>query len=369
MVIGSTMFNHKDIHKMTWKSPDGNIFNQIDHLIIDARHLSNLMDVRSYRGANIDSDHYLVISKIRNRISHVRKKYGAQARKFNKETLKEPEVGARYAELINEHLSTLIHSESVNETWIELKDSITLTADAVLGKVDRAEYNQWFDAECERVTAIKNDAYRKMQQRNNTRRAVEEYRRARREEKRVHKKRKKEYNEHELKELEHLRSINESRAFYRKLNKSRKDFQPRTRLCRDKKDVLLSRDEAILERWLEHFDELLNTNVSDQLEHIEKIGNLEDLEPAEQVPTIAEMEAAIKNLKNNKAPGVDLIQSEMIKNAGTEYFKHLHRLIVKIWLTETIPDEWNLSIICPIHKKGDVTVCTNYRGINLLCIT
>jgi hypothetical protein len=46
---------------------------------------------------------------------------------------------------------------------------------------------------------------------------------------------KKEYNECELKELEHLRNINESRAFYQKLYKSRKDFRHRTTLCRDKK--------------------------------------------------------------------------------------------------------------------------------------
>ncbi|PNF41348.1 hypothetical protein B7P43_G16505 [Cryptotermes secundus] len=49
MVISSTMFNHKDIHKQTWKSPDGNVFNQIDHILIDVRHCSDLMDVRSYR--------------------------------------------------------------------------------------------------------------------------------------------------------------------------------------------------------------------------------------------------------------------------------------------------------------------------------
>jgi hypothetical protein len=74
MVIGGTMFKHKDIHKMTLKSPNGNAFNQIDHLMIHARYLSNLIHIRSYRGVNTDSDHYLLISKIRSRISNVREK-------------------------------------------------------------------------------------------------------------------------------------------------------------------------------------------------------------------------------------------------------------------------------------------------------
>jgi hypothetical protein len=73
MVVASTLYNHKDIHIMTWKSPDGQTHNQIDHLLIDAQHVSKVMDVRTFRGANIDSDHYLLISKIRSRISTARK--------------------------------------------------------------------------------------------------------------------------------------------------------------------------------------------------------------------------------------------------------------------------------------------------------
>jgi sorting nexin-29 len=49
--------------------------------------------------------------------------------------------------------------------------------------------------------------------------------------------------------------------------------------------------------------------------------------------------------------------------------KHLHQFITKIWITETIPEEWNMSILCLIHKKGDITICSNYREISLLNIT
>jgi hypothetical protein len=87
-----------------------------------------------------------------------------------------------------------------------------------------------------------------MQQRNHTQKAVEEYRTDRREEKRVHKQKKKIFIERGLEELGCLRSNNESKSFYQKLNKSRRDFQPRTILCRDKEGMFLSEEDDILRR-------------------------------------------------------------------------------------------------------------------------
>lgn len=65
MVVDSTMFPRKNIHKYTWVSPDQETRNQINHILIAAQHTSNLTQVRTMRDANIDSDHHLVKATIR----------------------------------------------------------------------------------------------------------------------------------------------------------------------------------------------------------------------------------------------------------------------------------------------------------------
>jgi hypothetical protein len=56
IVVYSTMYLHRNIHKYTWTSPDGKIHNQIDHILIDSRRYSSILDVRSFRGADCDTD-------------------------------------------------------------------------------------------------------------------------------------------------------------------------------------------------------------------------------------------------------------------------------------------------------------------------
>ena len=68
-IVKSTVFPHRDIQKQTWTSPDDMIHNQIDHILIDKRRQSSIIDIRSFRGADCDTDHYLVIAKSRERLS------------------------------------------------------------------------------------------------------------------------------------------------------------------------------------------------------------------------------------------------------------------------------------------------------------
>ena len=48
LVVKSTMFPHRNIHKYTWTSPDGQTHNQIDHILIDRRRHSSIIDAQSF---------------------------------------------------------------------------------------------------------------------------------------------------------------------------------------------------------------------------------------------------------------------------------------------------------------------------------
>ena len=65
LVVKSTMFPHRNFQKYTWTSSDGKTHNQIDHVLVEGRWHSSVLDVRSFKGAECDTYHYLVIAKVR----------------------------------------------------------------------------------------------------------------------------------------------------------------------------------------------------------------------------------------------------------------------------------------------------------------
>ena len=80
LVIGGTPFPHKDCHKRTWISPDGSALNQLDHVAFSKRWRRSLQDVRVMRGADVGSDHHLLMEKARIKIAKVKKRRSFRVR-------------------------------------------------------------------------------------------------------------------------------------------------------------------------------------------------------------------------------------------------------------------------------------------------
>ena len=79
-----------------------------------------------------------------------------------------------------------------------------------------------------------------------------------------------------------------------------------------------------------------------------------------------EYNKALKQLRNNKSPGPDLLLNEFFKHGTDELNVYILNLFNTVFESGYFPESWAEGFIIPIHKKGDRNDVSNYRGITLL---
>jgi hypothetical protein len=121
--VNSSMFSQCNSHKYTWTSPDGKTHNQIDHILVDRRRHSNVPDVQSFRAADCDTDHFLLVAKVKDKLAgNKQKSHRFGMGRFNLKNLNNVEgkeqfrveVSNRFAAL--EDLDTEVETNSPRET-------------------------------------------------------------------------------------------------------------------------------------------------------------------------------------------------------------------------------------------------------------
>jgi hypothetical protein len=152
LVVKSTIFPHQNIRKYTCAYPDGQTHNQIDHMLIDRRWNSSMLDVRSFRGADCDTYLYLVVAKIRERLAV--SKQAAQKFDVDRFNLRKPnelEVRKEYQIEIRNRFAALENvsdSKDINRAWVNIQENIKTSIKEILGLFELKQHQQWFDGEC-----------------------------------------------------------------------------------------------------------------------------------------------------------------------------------------------------------------------------
>jgi hypothetical protein len=97
LIVKSTMFPQRHIHKCTWTSPDRKTHSQIHQILLDRRRHSIIFDDRSFRAADCGTDHYLVVAKIRERLAVSKQTaHRVYMERFNLKKLNEVEGKEQY---------------------------------------------------------------------------------------------------------------------------------------------------------------------------------------------------------------------------------------------------------------------------------
>ena len=128
---------------------------------------------------------------------------------------------------------------------------------------------------------------------------------------------------------------------------------------------LLTDKEAILKRWAEHFDSVLNRPSSINDDSINRLPQVECNLLLDEFPTISETVKAIKLLSSDKAPGSDAIPAEIYKAGGTPVSKKMIELFHIMWRQKatthacfketSIPLHWSLDN-CHMCKSGHLQI-------------
>ncbi|MEE4247398.1 MAG: reverse transcriptase domain-containing protein [Kangiellaceae bacterium] len=371
LVIGGSVFPHKKIHKATWISPNHQTENQIDHICITKKFRRSLQDVRVKRGADAASDHHLVTAKLRLRLKR-NPTQTAKREKYNVLLLKNQQTHATFTLTLRNRFQVLLEIETeetdLHTEWQHTKEALVATCKEVLGP-RKNQHKDWMTTRTlEKIEARKQkkEAINTSRTRAGRATAQADYAEAHREVKRSVKQDKRDYIDSLAEEAEQAAAGGNMKELYDTTKKLAGKYSRPERLVTDKQGNSITDTGEQLDRWAEHFEDLLNRPAPRDPLAIPPAE--EDLQIDTDKPTKEEIIRAIMKMKNNKAAGPDGIPAEALKADCEATAEKLQSLFEKIWTEEEIPEDWKEGHIIKLPKKGDLSKCENYKGITLLSV-
>ena len=364
LVIANTLGQHKAPRRWTWHHPNGEHHNQIDYIMIQKRFKSGISagKTRTFPGADIGSDHDLVMMTFRLRLKKA-KSAGQTRIKFDLEKLKDPQVADSFKAMIGGKFAPLTILSGEDEADLDkmteaFNTNVVETAKTILGKPRHAK-KPWVTEDL--LTLC--DKRRELKKLKGTEEGAKEYREANMAVKKGMTEAKENWIAEQCSDIESSLKNNNSKKAYQIVKKLTNTTQGRTTTIQDKTGKCLMEEQDILNRWTEYCSELYNYPTTGNPEVL----NVPPSTDTEAHPILpAEIEVAMKALKKGKSAGVDNIPGELIQAGGQPLVTALTTICNKIWDTGEWPTQWTQSLVITLPKKGNLQLCSNYRTISLI---
>ena len=132
-------------------------------------------------------------------------------------------------------------------------------------------------------------------------------------------------------------------------------------------------DNRLLEHINKFYENLYSSqypNTDEVKSYIENINvpnilSEKEKEDCDSVINVTELENAVKNMKNNKAPGLDGLPVEFYKIFWTDLKSHLFNAIKESYKCKELCHSMRTAVLSLLFKKGEKHNLANYRPISL----
>uniref|UniRef100_A0A8D8XS53 Craniofacial development protein 2 n=1 Tax=Cacopsylla melanoneura TaxID=428564 RepID=A0A8D8XS53_9HEMI len=358
--ISNTWFQHHKRRLYTYKNPGDRNRYQIDYILTNQRYKNSIINVKTYPGADIFSDHNLLLAEVRTKLKRVDRK--KKTKKWDTAKLKTDE-GRIFEGNVEEALRKIVVNENIKDEWNTIKNSIVEALEVTVGKQSKNARKEW----------VTQDMLEKMEQRRqwknvNTDEGRKQYKKMNNELRRETDKAREQWMQKQCERIEELEKLCKIEEMYQvvKTITAKKTNVIKRQGMKNKNGIITSDLEENKKVWVEYIKELYDTNANERMDDVENQSECEENRIGQRIE-ISEVKKAIKELKNNKALGTDGIPSEALKTLDISAIFRITVLINKIYDTGIWPEDLLRTTLVPLPKKPNATECKDFRTISFIC--
>ncbi|XP_016299301.1 uncharacterized protein LOC107656114 [Sinocyclocheilus anshuiensis] len=326
LLITNTRFQQKDSRKWTWMAPDGKYTNMIDLVLVDRRWKTAVCVCRTFQGADISSDHSLVMCKLKLRLKRTTRQQRHEPRR-NIDALGNATVRAAFKDKVEQRLANSPSQPvELNDRVRQLNEAIQSSVREVLPTVCK-QNKPWITEHTLQLAKTKREMKERRQE---SEEREKEYRVVCNVVRKAAKTDKEEWLQRQCQEIERLAGDNRSREAYKLINQINRAWKPKQSAIEDKNGKMLQDKAEVKKRWTEYCrglytDRANSDTVITELDQISPPPNEDEM----HYILYEEVAEAVKRLKKGKSPGIDDITGEMIQAGGEKLQKRYTQSVIR----------------------------------------